>query len=656
MRYLYEPLPDTTLNAFISLGLMSYLPHISREQFGQIAYTASLDDALRDKVTRSTLGRFMRRFCPILTDKYIQKIEQDFASFIDPNFNIAVTASDIEYVYTHMEGDTGCMRHDKSHWSGLHVHPSAVYAAPGMGVAYLGEIGGRVTARTVIWTNPNDQADKRYVRIYGAPHLKSKLERAGYRCTGLDGAEIAAIPVRGENNCVVMPYMDAPAGDQGRTDKAVCAVRTAERPGYLRLLSNEAANALHRRGIKIAQCNATGGRVSVTPQHNVFGFTCKVAGRYYEHDSGETCVTLVTPDGTFTAAKSAVENNDAYVMVYDPSNPGTMAFAQKVNDTVDMVQVIENNEARTTVEPLLARAKETKNYLPLCAKYYGQKVYAHGGGVVVLSYQSGADRFALRNDVVGVAEPSGSGVAVMHKTEVILPSGRTKKAYMFINTRNDIKQFAFADDSRIKPLYGGGRTHPSLEPSGNLVELYDGQLARKRSAKPVRLFRSWIYLPTDGVFKADSLSDGVLSFALEDAYIRDSFALDEADQHSYIRRLFYGQFPMLSGRTLCVQPAGSDASWGTVDLSTRDTSFHEQKKAAEFILAHQDEAERIFIESAKLFKRVCDELERRCPGILAAVFPPPSQAPQPAAVETPAAINSQLDALLAEISEVLEPA
>ena len=309
--HLYEPPPYTLTEILRSLGapLICTYPHPSQEDPTMLAYTASDEDGRRDKQTRSTLGRWLRRFVVGLSDAYIQRVEQEWRAELDPNFNVATTPKDIEYVYTHMSGDTGCMRHGKGHFN-LNVHPSAVYASPGMGVAYVGEIGGAVVARAVVWVNPEDENDKRFVRVYGAPHLRKKLERAGYRETDLSGAKLRVIAAHGSTltgtgpHELVMPYLDGPGGAQSHRDGAHGVWDEAD-PDYIRILKHADATALSSAGIGINQLKLTRGRITMTRQSLAgMTFVCAVSGGSYNKMQGYRAVEVLLPNGTTGVAEA----------------------------------------------------------------------------------------------------------------------------------------------------------------------------------------------------------------------------------------------------------------------------------------------------------------------------------------------------------------
>lgn len=202
-----------------------YAVHVSKADAAMVAFTPSPEYGEQDRQLTTTLGKFLRKHFLTLTDAHIQSLEQDHRAELNATFELAESIEDIEYVYRHMEGDTACMRNAPAAYSlNDDTHPSHVYAAPGMGVAFTNR-NGKVMSRAVVWTNPADPDDKRFVRLYGEPILGTLLTRAGYRMANLAGSKIRRIAKvdRGSSTpsnkyYFVVPYLDGIGGDQSKPD------------------------------------------------------------------------------------------------------------------------------------------------------------------------------------------------------------------------------------------------------------------------------------------------------------------------------------------------------------------------------------------------------------------------------------------------------
>ena len=269
--------------------LLPYVPHVSTEDPTRIAVTMSPEDGCRDKQTVMALGRWIKRMFPSATDHFIQGLEAMHRADMSDELEIVYDAAEIEEVYTNMRGDTGCMRHHKDYWD-LPYHPSVVYSSPGFGVAVVRNADGRVTGRSVVYEDPENPSDKRYVRIYGDLSLKRRLERNGYRMAGLADTVMDAHAKGSEENYFIMPYIDPPGGaSSGVSDKRVYG---AYRQGDNIYLAGEAKfNAVHR-ALAARNMRADGYLVGVTGTsgyiylrelpHDLFQWTCIVTGQTYE--------------------------------------------------------------------------------------------------------------------------------------------------------------------------------------------------------------------------------------------------------------------------------------------------------------------------------------------------------------------------------------
>ena len=183
--------------------------HPSVEDPRRVARTVSAEDGLRDRQLTTTVDKWLRMMFPFAADHEIQFMAQRHISEVDPTLQIARTEDEVERIYRN--GPTACMSHPPENY-GLEdgLHPSHVYAHNGFGVAFMGSVDN-ASARAVVWVNPDDENDKRYVRVYpGGSALERKLMANGYKHSTFDGAKLKAI--RDHDNNVIVPYMDGVPG------------------------------------------------------------------------------------------------------------------------------------------------------------------------------------------------------------------------------------------------------------------------------------------------------------------------------------------------------------------------------------------------------------------------------------------------------------
>lgn len=281
--------------------ISQYWPHVSKDDPTMIAYTPDKACAHADRQIRTTIGKFLRKVAILMPDKEIAKIEHRHKSELDPTFKTTTTQDGIERVYTTMAGDTACMRYGKDRFGYTDYHPSAVYAGvPGLALAYLEDEDGTPIARSLIYDNPANQSDKRYVRLYGAPQLKAKLERSGYRLAGLRG-----VPLRKLRDCsmqlphqYVMPYLDNPGGpNSGCNDEAAQCVAHIEGEDTWRVLNNDEQARYIRAGATVSTATSTSAYVVCPPSH-IETTTCPLSGRTINKLNGDrTERYLASKDG-----------------------------------------------------------------------------------------------------------------------------------------------------------------------------------------------------------------------------------------------------------------------------------------------------------------------------------------------------------------------
>jgi hypothetical protein len=266
---IYPERTEVLTNLVAAFHLEQFCIHISKDDPAMVAYTASADDGQRDKQVRLSFGKLMRKLLLLVTDTHLQALEASHRSELDPTFLVARTPEEIARVYTEMAGDSGCMRYTGDRF-GLKgdAHPSWAYSYAGLGVAYT-EVNGVIKSRSVIYDNPDDPADKRYVRLYGDRALKRKLERAGYRCDNLQGARLKAIRLkdvhrdadRWRENQYLVPYLDGAGGDQGQYDGSYGYIVRGE--DCIRLANKKQAGRLQGLGYSVPRLKST------DPFHNV---------------------------------------------------------------------------------------------------------------------------------------------------------------------------------------------------------------------------------------------------------------------------------------------------------------------------------------------------------------------------------------------------
>ncbi len=322
---IYEP-PTTVLQWLRTNRNIGQLwPHVSRVDRHLVAYTPDKDSGEKDRKRTMAMGRFVRMMFPLFTDNFVRKLEEIHRAELDPTIEIVRTFEDIEHVYKNMESDNGCMRYGKSHFSLSTYHPSAVYASPNFGVA-VHRVGASIKARAVVWENPDDPSDKRYVRLYGDAVLQKKLERNGYKLRGLAGTKMSVLEDGDREGECVMPYLDPAGGNsysgsKERNYDATYACRLAHEPDKILLLNSSEVPRYRKLGVTCVDAQTQSGAISIPLSELaevmvVDALTGESFSRL-EHDpvpwwngALETWTRQVPVDSTFVNATHPVSGNN----------------------------------------------------------------------------------------------------------------------------------------------------------------------------------------------------------------------------------------------------------------------------------------------------------------------------------------------------------
>lgn len=162
-------------------------------------------------------GRYLRRyFGSELTEADIERYAIAWTELFEPlPLRFAHTPEEIVWVYEN--GPRSCMSHDRCDYNSS-VHPTYVYGAGDLAIAYQVNKRGRVSARVLVWPER-----KIYGQIYGDYwRIEAALKDAGYTVadeTGprsFEGARLLRIEDR--PGVFVAPYVDEPAPNRARDE------------------------------------------------------------------------------------------------------------------------------------------------------------------------------------------------------------------------------------------------------------------------------------------------------------------------------------------------------------------------------------------------------------------------------------------------------
>jgi len=186
----------------------------------QVEYLAPVDSIGRRKWVRVRPGRFLSRYYPQLNNVEIRKWSERFTAGSDlPELLFCSTPDGIVAIYENGEmvrakdsSYPSCMRYKNSDVFHQPHHPTYVYGAGDLAVAYIQGDDGRTVARTMVWME-----HKWYTRTYAESESLHRviidcLESRGFKEHEIIGSRLLKIDGKHQNS-YLCPYIDVLAVD-----------------------------------------------------------------------------------------------------------------------------------------------------------------------------------------------------------------------------------------------------------------------------------------------------------------------------------------------------------------------------------------------------------------------------------------------------------
>ena len=199
--------------------------HVSVKDASKLAYTACPADGMADKQKQISVAGYLERFAPGVSAEHRLDLRAiHIAHFAAGEMKLAWTPDEIEEVYTNYDDnhsglEASCMRYQTGDFDGNpDCHPTRIYGAGDLAVAYLANKDGETIARALCWPEK-----KLYTRVYGScstvERLHDLLRLQGYRKSSgyygnegcgetLAGARVLRIEQEEYDDVYIAPYCD----------------------------------------------------------------------------------------------------------------------------------------------------------------------------------------------------------------------------------------------------------------------------------------------------------------------------------------------------------------------------------------------------------------------------------------------------------------
>ena len=440
--------------------------HISKEDRTMIAYTPDAQAGERDKQVRTSLGKYLTKYFPVLTDHYIQDIVADHASDLSTDVEYIQGSENIVNAY--LNGVHSCMAKEFPAYG----HPATVYGTKNIAMAVLRDKEGKINARALVRLK-----QKIYIRAYGDPKLVKRLTKLGYTAGSWVGETFKAIPVKHDSvsNAWLMPYLDA-NGRAGSTDCGYVAVID----GTMRVIEPEKHATIH-----------------------------KVLGNGYTSSGVTTAgyVSLKPIESSGFSIKDAVTNEPINMLEVSSSDLTKVFVGGKEGytrvDTVDLTDLLSFVVAydKRTSECMYAERRSTFKPSGSGTRYIDDKYAREWYGYKQLDPNVYKDvKWAKKSEVVAVGNSNMllADVVTILEPAITLQEGQTTDAISIRYEHNtfDVKGLTKVHaNTRGVKVYASKGVRTYKTPTGKTVALryndvskdYKGNIDFDRNLKSVRV-------------------------------------------------------------------------------------------------------------------------------------------------------------------------
>lgn len=161
--------------------------HVSVKDPKMVAFTPDRQSGESDRQVLTSIGKLLSRFYVLSTENAIREMVERHNAEVNIEL-IYISGQAIPEFYKSIAptGLGACM--SKDHFP---IEPSDAYDAEGVQLVYTVDAKGAPNSRTLLYTNAEGKTV--YIRCYGNPALKKKLEKLGIPAGTLVGAKLKAV-------------------------------------------------------------------------------------------------------------------------------------------------------------------------------------------------------------------------------------------------------------------------------------------------------------------------------------------------------------------------------------------------------------------------------------------------------------------------------
>lgn len=448
-----------------------HFPHISVEDNNLIGYTASVDDGLRDRQTRVALGRFVRKTYLMMPDTMVASIEAAHRSELNPNVELIVAEGNKDAFREAYQSINSCMSKANSAYGGGNLmHPVEAYCTPGFHLAVLRNSQGNISARSLVWINPANAEDKRYVRTYGDTVLHTWLKRSGFKPLSFEGAYLKTQRYErqdeGDRKSIITPYVD-PGTDCGESEHNYQGVWDGADKVYILKRSTKLKVPASYR------CDLTSAGGTTHARAYPINRPCAITGVVINAFADSFVDVLIEGKKQIALATAAKD----WKLVSYPSTQGVRVAPDTPVFRHGLATYIDD-----------AKNRADQGYYKLDEELYPteQEWFSHSSSTNVrVSYRRKLSWIKIEDAFTFIPNAS-AGVLAIHKSE--LPENAVRVASI-----NERKTWAAADVELVETT----ANRKVVVGVHDVRQAFDGKYYFTRSLKTVKLFGETVFYPAD---------------------------------------------------------------------------------------------------------------------------------------------------------------